>query len=73
MFGNRKVCIGLSVAANVRPLDQIILLEEHFVKRFTGHIDRPRLALPLARARDSFPAPRRFHVKNLLGELCQSR
>jgi hypothetical protein len=39
MFGNREVCIGLSVAAEIKLLDQIILLEARFVKRFRGHID----------------------------------
>jgi hypothetical protein len=39
MFGNREVCIGLNVAAEIKPLDQIILLEARFVKRFTVHID----------------------------------
>jgi hypothetical protein len=39
MFGNREVCIGLSVAAKIIPLVQIILLEARFVKRFTGHVD----------------------------------
>ena len=39
MFGNREVCIGLSVAVEIKPLNRIILLEAHFVKRFTCHID----------------------------------
>jgi len=33
MFGNREVCIGLSVAAKILPLVQIMQLAAHFVKR----------------------------------------
>ncbi len=33
MFGNREVCIGLSVAVEIIPIVQIMQLVPHFVKR----------------------------------------
>ncbi len=39
MFGNQEVCIGLNVAVKIIPLVQIMQLDRHFVKRFTGHVD----------------------------------
>ena len=52
MFGNREVCIGLSVAAKLIPLVQIMQLAPHFVKRFTGHIDTLSPALYSSPRRD---------------------
>ena len=40
MFGNREVCIGLSVAAKILPLVQIMRLEPHFVKRLQVKLTR---------------------------------
>jgi hypothetical protein len=40
MFGNREVCIGLSVAVKILPLAQIIRLEPRFVKRLQAKLTR---------------------------------
>jgi hypothetical protein len=45
MFGNREVCIGLSVAVETLPLVEIMQLAAHFVKRFTHDIDTLSRAL----------------------------
>jgi hypothetical protein len=45
MFGNREVCIGLSLAVEIAPLVQIMQLAPHFVKRFTPDIDTLSRAL----------------------------
>jgi hypothetical protein len=45
MFGNREVCIGLSVAVEILPLVEIMQLAAHFVKRFTHDIDTLSRAL----------------------------
>ena len=55
MFGNREVCIGLSVAVKLVPLVQIMQLVRHFVKRFTGHIDTLSPALYSSPRRDDQP------------------
>jgi hypothetical protein len=39
MFGNREVCIGVSVTVKTILFVQIMQLVANFVKRFTGPID----------------------------------
>jgi len=56
MFGNREVCIGLSVAVEILPLVEIMQSAAHFVKRFTHDIDTLSRALTACLARDSFAA-----------------
>jgi hypothetical protein len=59
MFGNREVCIGLSVAVKLLPVVQIMQLVPHFVKRFTGHIDTLSPALYSSPRRDDQPCSTR--------------
>jgi hypothetical protein len=59
MFGNREVCIGLSVAVEMIPIVQIMQLVPHFVKRFTGHIDTLSPALYSSPRRDDQPCSTR--------------
>ena len=59
MFGNREVCIGLSVAVEIIPLVQIMQLVAHFVKRFTGRVDTLSPALYSSPRRDDQPCSTR--------------
>jgi hypothetical protein len=59
MFGNREVCIGLSVAVKLVPLVQIMQLVSNFVKRFTCHIDTLTPPLYSSRRRDDPPCSTR--------------
>jgi hypothetical protein len=59
MFGNREVCIGLSVAVKLLPMVKIMQLVQHFVKRFTGHIDTLSPALYSSPRRDDQPSSTR--------------
>jgi hypothetical protein len=59
MFGNREVCIALSVAVEIMPLVPIMQLAANFVKRFAGHVDTLTPALYSSPRRDGQPCSTR--------------